>query len=361
MKNLIEQIIKNNELKFIKDKNIITKLNENFNINFSTSELIKLKSENNNILYPNNFYIINSHIYKNLLKYIFLNRNYTKEKDKKKNYIINNGQIILEYDYIIENNDNKYFNIILGKINKDNTFISEGIIFFGKNKTERDSEFEKLKETRNIQYNTNNNNAHNIDNPVIFFKNENKENIQNEEKIKKINKCIELLINIYIHFKDINNKIQIPLNGSNPEFYYVIKKEWINYFLEEFEYKKKFLEFIKIDNSDKITNINENQNSLNIKDNKIDYNDINKIKNKLSFDFLEEIKQKINNENIIKNLSNIELYALKSENKKVGNETINYYDNIVIINDNINNLILELFKLNIKKNISFYLEIVKLL
>ena len=129
--------------------------------------------------------------------------------------------------------------------------------------------------------------------------------------MKKRNKLIELLLNIYILYKEINNKIQKSLQGSYGEYYYIINKEWINNFLEEFKFRK---EFLKIDN---IVNRNENQNFTNIKENKIDDKIIDDIMNKLSKDYIEEINEKINNENTIKKISNIELYALKLEKKNI--------------------------------------------
>ena len=344
MNNLIKDIINKVDLKSTNENNN-TKLSEECNINFFISDLTQLKNENN-IYYPNNFYVINSDIYKKLCKYNFINKDYKKEKekDKKKKYIINNGQIILKYEYNIDNNENINYNIILGKLNNDKAFISEEVVFFENNKTERDSEFERFKEIRNIKYNI----INNKDNSIKLYKYDNKQNITNNDNYTKRNKCIEFLLNIYIHYKQLNIKLNSSLKGASVDFYYIIKNEWINRFLEEFEYKNKFLEFIKKDNIDNIININEN--SL-INENKVDEKILNEIINKVPSDISKEINDKINNEKIINKLSDIELYDLKSDKKKVEDETINYIDNFLIINDNIYNLLLELFKIKLKEKI----------
>ena len=108
---------------------------------------------------------------------------------------------------------------------------------------------------------------------------------------------------------------------------------------------------MKIGNIDNIIKINENSSIINEK--KVDDKILNAIINKTSPEFLKEINEKINNENEINKLNNIELYDIKLYNKKVEDEPINYYDNFIIINDNIYNLILELFKIKLKEKDKF--------
>ena len=78
---LIDDIIKNVKIEFSKDVIINQKLKEESIINFSLSDLSKLENENN-IYYPEKFYIINKEIYKKLCEIKLL------KKDEKKEIII---------------------------------------------------------------------------------------------------------------------------------------------------------------------------------------------------------------------------------------------------------------------------------
>ena len=270
----------------------------------------------------------------------FPNKDY-KELDNV--YIINNGQIILKYEYNIDKVDNKYYNIILGKQNDNHIFNNEIIIFFEKNKTQRDYEFEMMKKIMNKKYNPNNNNNYIKIDSFLLYK-----NIDVQQKIKDIHlkerkKYIEFLLNIYLHNKELNNKLSHPLKGSIGELYFTINNEWLNFILEIFEYEKKFLEYIKNENEKNIINQNYSK-----KENKFDEKFLDEIMNIFPNDYLERINEKIKDNDIIIKLRDIGL-CLKKENKTFENKIIYYYDNIGIINDNIINLISELFQIENKE------------
>ena len=69
--------------------------------------------------------------------------------------------------------------------------------------------------------------------------------------------------------------------------------------------------------------------------------------------YLDIIKENSNKENIIQELSDIELISLKLEEKIIEDKKINYYDNFGIINEDTMNLISNLFKLNYKEQHEF--------
>ena len=178
MNNLIKEIINHTKIENV-NNNSIQDINEEIIINLSISELSLLVKEEN-IYYPNNFYIINTYILKKIYKNILF-KDYKKENDKKNNYIVNNGQIILKYEYKLNNNEIKYYNILFGVLNDNNIFIPQILLFFEKNENERNREFEKLKEEINIKYNINNPNAIKLDS-ILLFKFLNNNQINNEKE-----------------------------------------------------------------------------------------------------------------------------------------------------------------------------------
>ena len=207
MNNLIKEIINHTKIENV-NNNSIQDINEEIIINLSISELSLLVKEEN-IYYPNNFYIINTYILKKIYKNILF-KDYKKENDKKNNYIVNNGQIILKYEYKLNNNEIKYYNILFGVLNDNNIFIPQILLFFEKNENERNREFEKLKEEINIKYNINNPNAIKLDSILLFkFLNNNQINNEKERTIEK--KYIEIFLNIYIYNKKLISKISQSL------------------------------------------------------------------------------------------------------------------------------------------------------
>ena len=81
MNSLIKDVINNIKIEFKNDENNNKLLNGECIFNFSLPNLKKVENENN-IYYPNNFYIINKQIFKKMCEYNIINKDYNKEKKK---------------------------------------------------------------------------------------------------------------------------------------------------------------------------------------------------------------------------------------------------------------------------------------
>ena len=318
-------------------KDWLEKLMENSN-NLDKNCIIKdslsdLSSIENNIFYPKDFCIINKDIYQKLCENNIINK---EENAIPTKYIINNGKLILEHEYKINNN---VYNILICKQNEDNSFKTEIIINFENNKNERDKEFENLKKNKNTQYNLENCKVVNAISHIGLFRPIN----EKKEKEKKINKYIEILASLYFHNEDLKNKTTRPLIGSQIENYFIISKKWMEKFMEKFKYEK-FYEII----NHKIKEIlNNNENAKFSSEDNIS-NEILEKMCKLfeKEDFLNDI---IKDDKLLEELRNKELYSINVDNIE------NNFNNLSIINERIKNLIKEMFQVECEEKQEFIL------
>ena len=266
------------------------------------------------IYYFKNFYIINLSIYELLKKNNILNDKYLNNLINI-HYIINNGKIIFKFKYKESNN------IFIYKQSDNYSFIPEIILYFHSNKNEMDEQYNKFKENKNMEYDINNiinnNNFIQVDS-FYLYDTQNKVELSEIKSDNQINKkSIEFLINIYITHKDIENKTKRSLKNSSIEIYSIINKESMNKILNYFEYNN-FIDFIK--------------------ENIIDKNE-DKI--------VDEIMNNFYNNEYLMNLNNKAkkaAQALKSIKMINENESIDYNNDIEIINDKVKNYINELLE-----------------
>jgi len=256
---------------------------------------------------------INLSIYDLLKKNNILNDIYINNLIKIE-YIINNGKIIFKF---VHNEGN---NILIYKKSDNYIFIPEIILYFHSNKNEMDEQYEKFKINKNIKYDINNignnNNFIQVDSFYLY-------DTQNKVEVSKITtdnqinkKSIEFLLNIYLTHKDIEKKTKRNLINTNIEEYSIIKKDSMNKILIYFEYNN-FIAFIE--------------------ENIIDKNE-DKI--------LDEIMNKYYNNEYLMNLNNKvkkASQALRNIENINENKTIDYNDDIEIINNKVKNYINELF------------------
>ena len=147
-------------------------------------------------------------------------------------------------------------------------------------------------------------------------------------------------------------KLNQSLINSKSEPYFVINKKWMNEFIKYFEYDK-FLQYFKIAEGDKIIKKYKEQNYSIIKENKINSQILQEIITILPESYFNFINEQLKNEEIIQKLSDLKIYSLEYEKKETSKGIILYYDNMEIINDNILNLISELFKIDHKDKRKF--------
>ena len=184
-----------------------------------------------------------------------------------------------------------------------------------------DEQYNKFKENKNMEYDINNiinnNNFIQVDS-FYLYDTQNKVELSEIKSDNQINKkSIEFLINIYITHKDIENKTKRSLKNSSIEIYSIINKESMNKILNYFEYNN-FIDFIK--------------------ENIIDKNE-DKI--------VDEIMNNFSHHEYLMNLNNKvkkAAQALKSIKMINENESIDYNNDIEIINDKVKNYINELLE-----------------
>ena len=129
--NKIDDIFYNFKNEFLNNFNNEHLNKHNFNILPKLSKIEQYK----NILYFQNFYLINSDIYELLQKNYILNEKKYADQLIKTNYIINNGKIILKFEY------NDCNNIFIYKQIDNYSFIPEIIVYFHSNKHEIDEQY----------------------------------------------------------------------------------------------------------------------------------------------------------------------------------------------------------------------------
>jgi len=315
--NKIDDIFYDFKNEFINNFNNEHLYKNNFNILPKLSKIEQYK----NILYFQNFYLINSDIYELLQKNYILNEKKYADQLIKTNYIINNGKIIFKFEY----NDSN--NIFIYKQIGNYSFIPEIIVYFHSNKHEMNEQYEKLKINKNLEYDENNigkgNNFIKVGS-FYLYDNESKIEISKIIQNNQLNKkYIEFILNIYLVRKDLENKAKQNLLNTKIEKYSIIKKDLINEILNYFQY-------------DNFAALIEEYNT----DNKINLNEIDKNKDKI---LNELINGFLPNEHLI-NINNKEKNLQIKNNKNMNeNKEIDYKDNIEIIDDNVKNHMIDLF------------------
>ena len=153
-------------------------------------------------------------------------------------------------------------------------------------------------------------------------------NIKNNNLVKsefnnKYKNDIEILIRLYMNYKEIKEKLNNmnfqELNEDNKYSIYLINNNWIKNYKLFFEYEQleKYL--------------NDNIQNLNIQNNYIlSYEKISKIISDLPIEYLNIIMKK-NIDEIKKNISMLSF----NDYKKINNKEYKYFDNFQIINNNI--------------------------
>ena len=151
-----------------------------------------------------------------------------------------------------------------------------------------------------------------------------------------IHKHIELFIEFYLFYEEMNKKINQSLFISKKEKYYIIRKKWTNKFMEYFEYNK-FIEVIRKGNINRIIGKYKTDNN---------YSDfLVEILKLLPNDYKKCIRAKIKDKNAFKTFSKYFNVQLKNKEIKSGKPIYYYYySNIDIINKEILKLIKEIFE-----------------
>ena len=155
-----------------------------------------------------------------------------------------------------------------------------------------------------------------------------------------IQKHIELFMEFYLFYAEMNKKINQSLFISKRENYYIIKKKWTNKFSEYFEYNK-FIENINKGNINGIIDKYKADNNYS--------NFLIQLMKLLPYDYKKNIKAKIEDKNSLKYFSNVEHFNIQLINKEIKSGKPSYYyyySDIDIINNEIFNLIKELFILD---------------
>ena len=305
---------------YLDKKNYLEKINEENNIiNQELCEYLNVKDNNEDIFYPKNFYIINRDIF------LEINKNEIPDKfDKNKyeiKYIINDGKIILSYQYFVSK-DKIYYYILICEKNENSQYDTQVIFYFENNKEKRDREFSK--------YTKDKFHLNNIENDSVIGEGIVLKRPLEEEKY--INKYKQILIKLFIEinlFKNIfKEKIAKNIQENNDELYcYIINKNWMSQFLDFFQYSQ-FIQIIK----------------------NIDFENSDGFKSR-SDDIIESLKnEKIINDKIKQKNTFVNTdYNINFNKKIIGEESISYYDDFMIINEEIKNLIFDLLKIEIKE------------
>ena len=302
--------------------------NSNYELNFSESNKEKI------INTPFGFEIINNNTYNNIK-----NRKNGELTLIKRKYFIKNGKIIIRFDdslnIIIGSYDSQKDEFILERIlsfKEKGAMIENFNDFKNQNIEILNLEKEKEKENNEIQ-------------KEIFGQNKiinENEKISLDFDTNKI-KCFKFLIGLYFYFRNLNEKINENFdNNSNLKKGFLINKDLIENYNEYFDYNK-----IEKDCKD---------NGLSLSENNINYNEegdnnkfLSEIINSLKHKYIEVLK-KINDDKFYK-INDSNQLKLKLEMKSKNNKDFYYYENCVIINEELFSILCsynEQFKNNIK-------------
>ena len=208
-------------------------------INSKIYELLKKEGFFNDLIKKAELYFIGN-------KKILLLFAYKREIDKDIDEIgIINEKGIFIPEFILERNIrdiifdlgtlNKFFKIDFLNLltnQKNNCEIMSNNIALGKCYKLR------YKLNNNIDNNIDDNVDDNIDNNIETPTEANLNDNQEENKKKEINPYIELMINIYLFEDEIKKKVNGNLKNTKGEFFYLLKKKWMDKLKQTFDYEK---------------------------------------------------------------------------------------------------------------------------
>ena len=371
-KLLLDNNIKNNNIN--KEEIIFNNLNNEYlkkikqnenkypkNILDETKKAQVYFKKDKNIKYPDSFEIINKNIYEK----IKIRKDNITFNFGKKEYLINEGKIILKLDYL--NLD--IYEIIVGTVDKkNNIFISNYLYKYDERNGMNDhyvylttktfSMFKLYNISKTNQKllleDINNNSSKDKNIGKIYVLNEIKEtqNDNNPEqyllsketnqKIKKeaekelilnqqIISNIKFLAGLYLFYKDINNKtIESNFNKIEYEKGYMINEKLFKIYSKFYEYNK-LKDILKNDNKIKLE-IDKNKNLSNEEN-------IEKISNELIKFIPKDLKEKyINGFNVFNELlKNNELYSATL--KRYNHMQFLFFDSCILVKENFIKLI----------------------
>ena len=292
---------------------------------------VKYYHNNSNFSFISDFEIINEEIYANLKKHLGDFNIPIPYNNKNFDYIIYNEKLIIKYI----NTQEAFYNLLIGRFD-ENSYIPEIFVNYY-NQMNLEEEFRKLFDPSNnilLQYiegdikekkikditkeiNIENNNSFNIKHFLNGFSdinNKNNKNIKNkdlkkEEPVIDCNKIVKFFVKLFLEYKNIKKKLNE--NAYYEIEYNLINQNWIYKFKDKFCY----YEFESIIKSNGDSNI-------------INEKDIDSFSKNIIFsDYLNKLK-KLEIDDIIYELSNINLFSLNYD--YCNKDEIKYNDYIKI-------------------------------
>ena len=292
-----------------------------------------IKGKNNNeIKYYDEFVLINSELYKDI------NNNKYKIIINEKNYAINQGKIIICLNYY------PFYQILIGSLNNDNSFFPLNFINFIEGQAS-EKYFLKFKsfayDSLIIELNKNNNKIKDKNQKEIgelHYLDENRKDnneINNSENKKDV---LHHLIELYYAFDYLNIHIKDEKKTIvSQENYFLINKEWINYLNKCYNFEELSKIICKNEkNEDLLKKYREP-----IIESGFDLNDINYIISQIP----EELKNDIKKRDKTYDINSFKPFekTIKDEKKE-----IYYYDECVLINETIKNILANINEINYK-------------
>ena len=284
----------------------------------------------------------NEYVIINTLLWKMINNGKYNEDAGKINFEIKDNKIILHFG----NDDDVYFKYNSNIITNKNLLIINDCTTTQKINHQRYKSVELLI-NQDINNKISKEKLINKENKNLCFKDKIKEvsEIQNEKEINKnhstekenndINYLIELYYafdNLNFHIKDANKILK------SQENYYLINKEWINYLNKCYNYGQISQ---AINNCEKNKDlINKYREQKNI-ENEFDSNDINHIINQIPEKLKNDIKTK-------DKAYDINLFKSFEKMIKEGNKEVYYYDECILINEKIKNILVNINGINDK-------------
>ena len=284
----------------------------------------------------------NEYVIINTLLWKMINNGKYNEDAGKINFEIKDNKIILHFG----NDDDVYFKYNSNIITNKNLLIINDCTTTQKINHQRNKSVELLI-NQDINNKISKEKLINKENKNLCFKDKIKEvsEIQNEKEINKnhstekenndINYLIELYYafdNLNFHIKDANKILK------SQENYYLINKEWINYLNKCYNYGQISQAINNCEkNKDLICKYREKMNI----ENEFDSNDINYIFSRIPLLLMDDIK---NNDKAY----DINLYKSFEKRIKEGNEEVYYYDECILINEKIKNILININGINDK-------------
>ena len=277
----------------------------------------------------------NEYIIINTLLWKMINNGKYNEDVGKINFEIKDNKIILHFG----NDDDVYFKYNSNIITNKNLLIINDCTTTQKINHQRYKSVELL-----INQDINNKISKE---KLIIFKDKIKEvsEIQNEKEMnknhftEKENNDIKYLIELYYAFDNLNfhikdaNKIL-----KSQENYYLINKEWINYLNKCYNYGQISQAINNCEkNKDLICKYREKMNI----ENEFDSNDINYIFSWIPLSLMDDIKNK-------DKAYDLNLYKSFEKRIKEGNKEVYYYDECILINEKIKNILININGINDK-------------